>query len=62
MLLDIQTLNGLDVLEPKGTERQGRSSGGMMTCLWHFLDRTVTAPGKRLLRWWVTRPLLMVSE
>ena len=33
-----------------------------MTCLWHFLDRTVTAPGKRLLRWWVTRPLLLVKD
>jgi DNA mismatch repair protein MSH6 len=59
MLLDIQTLNGLDVLEPKGCE--GKRSGGM-TCLWQYLDRTVTPFGKRLLRWWVTRPLLQVHD
>ena len=60
MLLDIQTLNGLDVLEPKGQETKGRSKG--MTCLWHHLDRAVTPFGRRLLRWWVTRPLLCVED
>jgi len=60
MLLDIQTLNGLDVLEPKGSESKGRSGG--MTCLWHHLDRAVTPFGRRLLRWWVTRPLLLVHD
>jgi DNA mismatch repair ATPase MutS len=51
MLLDIQTLNGLDVLEAKGTENKGRTVGGGMTCLWHYLDRAVTPFGRRLLRY-----------
>ncbi|EKX55294.1 hypothetical protein GUITHDRAFT_99074 [Guillardia theta CCMP2712] len=53
MLLDSQTLSGLNVLEHPQEKRRGEA-----TCLWHYIDRAATSFGKRLLRWWIARPLV----
>ena len=39
-----------------------RTLGGEPTCLWEHVDRAKTPFGKRLLRWWVTRPLVKAAD
>lgn len=48
MMLDAQTLTGLDVLE---SGDRLPIPGAEVTCLWHHLDRASTPFGRRLLRW-----------
>ncbi|HET6268180.1 MAG TPA: DNA mismatch repair protein MutS, partial [Acidobacteriota bacterium] len=55
MLLDQQTIRNLEVLQSlQGQDREGSLLG--------VIDLTVTAPGGRMLREWLLKPLLRVSE
>ncbi len=52
MLLDSSTIRNLELLK---NIRDGSSRG----TLWSVLDKTVTAPGARLLKRWIKEPLLV---
>lgn len=55
LVLDATTLANLEVLR---TQRDGERGSSLLT----VLDRTITAPGGRLLRDWLRRPLREVPE
>jgi hypothetical protein len=54
MFLDERASRHLEVLEGSMSDMAGS--------LFHFLDRTASSSGQRLLREWITRPLLKVDE
>lgn len=56
MILDAPTRRNLELVEPMSI------SGSRQATLYGVLDRTSTPMGKRLLRRWIERPLLDVSE
>jgi DNA mismatch repair protein MutS len=55
MEIDATTRRNLEIVQ---TLRDGREEGSLL----HFLDRTATSGGKRLLREWLVRPLCVLGD
>ena len=60
MVLDSQTLSGLDIIREESIVKSRQDSG--RSTLWEYLDRTVTPAGRRILRFWATHPLFRAVD